>query len=115
MLMRLFIQLLFLLVFSSCQVMCQTNMQNVPLFKEQGEASITINPSNIQVANAVTDQGGIMCNVFFQTTSWTDQQTTLSNNFYKTLRYNFETGAGYFIPHGEDGVIEIYAGGGYGE
>lgn len=98
---------------SSCKVMYKPNMQNVPLFKEQGEFRATINTSNLQVAYAVSENIAVLANGYYQAPTWT-LESGYSSAEFNTKRLFVEGAAGYFNNFEENAVVEVYGGAGFG-
>lgn len=104
--------ILVLLFLQSCNRNIYTpNMHNVPLMKEKKEVQATFNFSNYQVAYGLADGLGVMLNGNIPT------QTNISfdgDDFTQNKSF-VELGVGHFRTMKEEGVFEIYAGGGFGD
>jgi hypothetical protein len=97
----------------SCKIMYMPNAQNVPLMREKGEFRANIGVSNFQTAFATSKMMGVVANGQYRTTKWSLGSGS-SEIKYDSKRWVSEAGSGFFMPLGEKGVFEVYAGGGYG-
>lgn len=95
-----------LLGFNSCKTVYEPNAVNVPLLNNHGEFRAYVDPSNVQVAYAITDHIGIMANGM-RVTAETDNNTISGRGGL------VEIGMGYFKPV-NGFIFETYAGGGMG-
>jgi len=89
------------------------NTINAPLLKEKNEIRATINFNNVQLAYALTDNIGLMANAQFSSMSQSSTSGTIVDEDISKQTLG-EIGVGYFKPLGENGVFEVYGGGGYG-
>ena len=95
-----------LLISQSCRPLYVPNIHNVPLLKEKKDVSITLSPNDLQGAYAVSDNIGIMLNLYRNNVNQAfDFEEDVSRSFC-------DFGVGYFKEFGKFGVFEIY--GGYG-
>lgn len=92
---------------NSCKTVYEPNAINTPLMNNHGEFRAYVDPSNVQLAYAVTDHIGIMANGF-RVTAQTD------NNSINGRGGMVEFGLGYFRP-ANGFIFETYAGGGMGK
>lgn len=96
-----------LLGFNSCKTVYEPNALNTPLFNNHGEFRAYVDPSNVQLAYALTDHIGIMANGF-RVTAETDNNTISGSGGL------VEFGLGYYKPM-NGFIFETYAGGGMGK
>ena len=99
---------------SSCKVMYKPGMQNIPLIKEKGDLTSTLSYNNYQLAYGLTDQFGIMANGHYNINEWSSSFDSISSNEYTTRRWSADLGAGYYKAFGDNGIFELYGGGGFG-
>ena len=89
------------------------NAVNAPLLKEKGELKASIGGNNFQAAFGVSDNIGIIGNVY-----WNKFQEDITNNGITTETLNkgklYELGVGYFTKLTDNVVFETYVGGGLG-
>jgi hypothetical protein len=62
------------LAITSCKSVYEPNAVNTPLFNNRGEVRANIDPSNVQVAYAVTDHAGVMLNGFHAKENFDDNR-----------------------------------------
>jgi hypothetical protein len=110
----LLISFAFMLLFTSCKVMYKPSMQNVPLIEEKGDFTSTLSYNNYQLAYGLTDQFGIMANGHYNINEWSSSFDSISSNEYTTSRWSADLGAGYYKAFGDNGIFELYGGGGFG-
>jgi hypothetical protein len=95
-----------LMISQSCRPLYVPNIHNVPLLKEKKDVSVTLNPNELQGAYAVTNNIGVMLNLYKNNVNFTfDYEGGVSRSLC-------EVGVGCFKKFGKFGVFEIY--GGYG-
>ncbi|MDQ3111105.1 MAG: hypothetical protein M3R17_14525 [Bacteroidota bacterium] len=92
--------------FNSCKTVYEPNTLNTPLFNNHGEFRAYVDPTNVQLAYAITDHIGVMANGY-RVTAQTDNNTISGNGGL------VEFGLGYFRPV-NGFILETYAGGGFG-
>ena len=104
------------LALSSCNVAYIPNKHNVPLLEEKGDASVSISTTNLQGAYAFSDHVAVITNLYFRENNWDDipdTNNTITSDYHSN-RFLAEAGLGYFKQLGNEGVFEIYGGGGIG-
>lgn len=94
------------IAFTSCKSVYQPNAVNTPLFNNAGEARISVDPSNLQLAYAVTDHAGVMLNGFHV-------KENTEDNSIRGKGGLIEAGFGYYTRF-RPFVFETYVGGGLG-
>jgi hypothetical protein len=94
------------LAFTSCKTVYHPNAVNTPLFNNAGEARVTVDPSNAQVAYAITDHAAVMVNGF-----WVKENS--ENNAIRGKGGLVEAGFGYYTRFSPF-VFETFVGGGLG-
>ena len=101
---------------SSCNVAYIPNKHNTPLMEEKGDASVSISTTNLQGAYAFSDHMAAITNFYFRENNWENVPDTINSKTldYQANRFLAEGGLGYFKKLGNEGVFEIYAGGGIG-
>ncbi len=112
------------LAITSCKSVYHPNAVNTPLFNNEGEVRVNIDPANVQLAYAVTDNAGVMLNGFRVKENSDDNRiqgkgglVELGLGCYKRTRpFVFEAylGAGLGTVHfnetrQEDGVNKTYS------
>lgn len=99
---------------SSCNTTLYVpNTVNAPLLKEKGEVKASIGGNNFQAAYGLTNNVGIIGNVFWDKY---EEEITENNTTFNTINKGnlYELGIGYFTGISENVVFETYAGGGIG-
>jgi len=102
--------LLLWIAFTSCHVLYVPNSFNSPLLRNRGDGQVNLAAGaagyEVQVAYAITDKIGVMANG--QSLESTKKDTITE---HRTL---CELGFGYTEKYSDNGIFEIYGGGGIG-
>lgn len=105
---------LFLIFYTGCSVMYVPTMQQVPMFKVQGEVQLTVNPRNCQFAYSITENFGLLVNGFYtKIKPFTIGSRDEAFDFKREI-YHFDVGGGFYKKLNRNFSSEIFAGAGWG-
>lgn len=108
-----------LMVFSSCSPTYYPPKINAPLLREEGQtkinAAMNLNSINIQASTAITENFAIAVSANGYLLGAAEITTSNGSIIDEPANgFQFDIMPGYYVPFGEEGVVEIYAGYGAG-